>query len=160
MMEQRWAISIIIIIFSLTPCSHGEYITLICYTQSISINTITTAADGYTERRLSSNVCSWVPRAMKLMNDGELNTASPGTRTQQRGSVDEMLLYTPALQKITSLARSVTLDPHLSSIFQSIFSSTHIVFFFLKRDTDSFFLTLAANRQYFLPILYCYPCAS
>lgn len=37
---------------SLSPCTYGKYITPICHKQSVSINTITTAADGCAEQQL------------------------------------------------------------------------------------------------------------
>lgn len=43
----------------------------ICNKQSISINIITPAADGYAEQYLS-NVCSWVLKAKKLITDEEI----------------------------------------------------------------------------------------
>lgn len=40
----------------------------------------------------AARVCSWVPKAEEVMNDGELNSVSFGTERKQRGSTDEMIL--------------------------------------------------------------------
>ena len=76
---------------SLSPCTYGKCITPICHKQRISINTITTAADGCAEQRLKCLQLS--AEGKKLMNDEELNSVSLGTQRKQRGGTDEMILY-------------------------------------------------------------------
>lgn len=84
----------IIFLLSFTPL----HLWKMHYPNNATINTITTVQRRTDVQSGSSHVCSWVPRARKLMNDGESNTASPGTR---RGSADNRLLYLPCKMKKT-----------------------------------------------------------